>query len=85
MAPDEEAMREQLSDVFGAAEYPVENQMELLPILPDGPNTTFEAGDVRVTAIELGTKLSEYQSFPYDSVDDMIEDVIQGMKAEDML
>lgn len=85
MATAEEALREQLREVLGAAEYPVENQMDLLPVLPDGPSTTFEAGDVRVTAVELATKLGDYQSFPYESPEALVDDVIAGMKHEDML
>lgn len=85
MATVEDTLREQLREVLDAAEYPVENQMDLLPALPDGPSTTFEAGDVRVTAVELATKLGKYQSFPYDSAEALVNDVIDGMQQEDML
>ncbi|TKX77083.1 hypothetical protein EXE53_28455, partial [Halorubrum sp. SD626R] len=58
-------LREQFLDAFDGADYPVESQMDLVPVLPDGPTTTFEAGDVRVTAMELASKLGGEQEFPY--------------------
>jgi hypothetical protein len=87
MADDdvESDLREQLRDAFADAEYPVENQMDLVPALPSGPSTTFEAGDVRFTAMELASKLSGHQEFPYDDVDTLVDDVMAGLKAEGML
>lgn len=81
----ETSLREQLRDAFAGADYPVASPMELVPALPSGPSTTFEAGDVRVTAMELATKLSTYQEFPYESVDALVDDVVEGMRAEGML
>ena len=78
-------LRAQFTEAFEGADYPITNQMDLVPALPKGPGTTFEAGDVRVTAMELGTKLSSYQEFPYDDVDSLVDDVIEGMKQEGML
>jgi len=78
-------IREQLTEAFGGADYPVENQMDLVPALPNGPGTTFEAGDVRFTAMELASKLSGHQEFPYDSVDELVDDVMAGLRAEGML
>ncbi len=85
MADVEAEIRTQLRDAFEGADYPVDNQMDLLPALPDGPGTTFEAGDVRVSAMELGSRLSGYQEFPYDDVDKLVDDVIEGMKEEGMI
>jgi hypothetical protein len=85
MADTETELREQLTDAFSGADYPVENQMDLVPALPNGPSTRFEAGDVRITAMELAAKLSSYQSFPYDDVETLVDDVMEGLRAEDML
>jgi len=41
--------------------------MDLVPALPDGPATKFEAGDVSLTAMELAAKLGNEQEFPYDT------------------
>ena len=82
MATTEEKLREQFRDAFADADYPVEGQMDLVPALPDGPGTTFEADDVRVTAMELAAKLGGHQDFPYDDVDSLVDDVMAGLKAE---
>ncbi|MFP9192217.1 MTH865 family protein [Natronosalvus vescus] len=79
---DEAELREQLTEAFEGADYPVSNQMGLVPALPDGPMTKFESGDVSFTAMELGTTLSGHQEFPYDDVDSLVDDVIEGLKAE---
>jgi len=79
---DEDELRTQLTEAFEGADYPVTNQMDLVPALPDGPGTTFESGDVSMTAMELGTRLSSHQEFPYEDVDSLVDDVIEGLKAE---
>ena len=85
MSSIEDDLRDQLIAAFEGADYPVKNQMELVPALPDGPGTTFESGDVSVTAMELATKLSSYQDFPYDDVETMVDDAIHGMKETGIL
>ena len=35
--------------------------------------------------MELATKLSDTQDFPYDSVEGLVDDVIVGLKEKDML
>ena len=84
MADVEAELRDQLTDAFEGADYPVNNPMDLVPALPNGPATRFEAGDVSFTAMELATKLSDTQDFPYDSVDGLVDDVIAGLKEKDM-
>jgi hypothetical protein len=80
-------LREQLTEAFADADYPVEDQMGLVPALPDGPSTRFEAGggEVRFTAMEMAAKLSGHQNFPYQNVDALVDDVIEGLKAEGLL
>lgn len=85
MSSVEEELRAQLVTAFEDADYPVDNQMELVPVLPNGPSTRFEAGDVSVTAMELATKLGSYQNFPYENAESLADDVIEGMHAEGML
>lgn len=81
----EAEIREQLLDAFEGAEYPVKNQMDLVPALPNGPGTRFEAGDVSFTAMELAAKLGSHQEFPYDSAETLVDDVMEGLRAEGML
>ena len=75
-------LREQFLDAFGGADFPVENQMDLVPALPNGPGTKFEAGDVSFTAMELAATLGGHQEFPYDSAAELADDIIAGLKAE---
>lgn len=84
--PDPETeLREQLSEALSGADYPVTDQMDLVPALPDGPGTRFEAGDATFTAMEMAAKLGSHQEFPYNSVETLVDDIVEGMKAEGML
>ncbi|MCO8245887.1 MULTISPECIES: MTH865 family protein [unclassified Haladaptatus] len=85
MADKEAEFRQQFHDAFEGADYPVSNPMELVPALPNGPGTRFEAGDTSLTAMELATKMNDTQDFPYDTVDELVDDLIEGMKQKDML
>ncbi|NIB98988.1 MTH865 family protein [Halobacterium sp. R2-5] len=82
MADVEAELRQELLDAFSGADYPVKNQMGLVPALPNGPSTTFEAGDKSFTAMELATKLSSRAEFPYDDPESLVDDVIEGLKDE---
>jgi len=78
----EAALREQLTATFGQADYPLGDPFELLPLLPDGPETEFRAGPVVVPAVDFGLAYKEYQSYPYDSVESLVDDLIAVLKAE---
>ena len=78
-------LREQFLDAFGGADYPIDNQMDLVPALPNGPGTKFEAGDVSFTAMELAAKLGSEQDFPYEDVESFVDDVLAGLEAKDMI
>ena len=82
---DTDELRLQFTRAFEDAEYPVNNQMGLVPALPEGPGTKFESGDFSMTAIELATKLSDHQEFPYASVDDLVDDIMAGLKAKEYI
>jgi len=85
MTDIEDELREQLTEAFEGADYPVENQMGLVPALPDGPGTRFEAGDFSMTAMELGSKLAGVQEFPYEDVETLVNDIIEGLKDQDFI
>lgn len=85
MADVEEELREQFIEAFEGADYPVENQMDLVPALPDGPGTKFEAGEVSLSAMELASKLSGHQEFPYETVEELVDDAMEGLKAEGII
>lgn len=79
---DEEQMRRQLLNVFGKATYPVNEPFELIPVLPDGAVTTFEAGDVTVGAMELGMEYAEYQDYPYGDAEPLVDDLMTGLRED---
>ena len=82
MTDTAERFRAELEEVFGRAEYPIEEPMELVPVLPDGPSTTFEAGGVSVGVMELGSEYAEYQEYPYETVDALVDDLMNGFREE---
>jgi hypothetical protein len=85
MADPEQEIRKQLVEALKDADYPVSGQMDLVPALPDGPGTKFEAGEKSFTAMEMAAKLGEHQEFPYNDVETLVDDVIAGLKAEGMI
>ncbi|PSP68078.1 hypothetical protein BRC85_04185 [Halobacteriales archaeon QS_1_69_70] len=76
---DRDDLREQFTEAFEGADYPVNSPMDLVPALPNGPGTRFESGDFSMTAMELNTKAGGEQEFPYDSVDDLVDDIMDGL------
>ncbi|MFC6765326.1 MTH865 family protein [Natrinema soli] len=77
---DEAELREQLTDAFENADYPVSGPMELVPALPDGPGTRFQSGDFSMSAMELNAK-TDGGEFPYEDVDSLVDDLIAELKA----
>ena len=80
---DEAELREQFTEAFEGADYPISSPMDLVPALPNGPGTKFESGDFSMTAMELNTKLSG--DFPYESVDEFVDEVIEELKEQDYI
>lgn len=85
MTDVEAELREQFLSAFGNADYPVNNQMDLVPALPNGPATKFEAGDVTLTAMEMAAKLGSEQEFPYESAEELVDDITEGLKAQGVI
>ena len=81
---DKADLRQQFVEAFEGADYPIDSPMDLLPALPDGPGTTFESGDFSMTAMEMNTKVSG-GNFPYDDVDSFVDDVMEQLKAQDLI
>lgn len=81
---DEDELREQLTEAFEGADYPVSSPMDLVPALPQGPATKFESGDFSMTAMELNTKLGG-GDFPYESVDAFVDDVMAQLEDQDLI
>ncbi|WP_247009814.1 MTH865 family protein [Halorientalis litorea] len=81
---DKEDLRQQLIDGFEGADFPVSSPMDLVPALPNGPATTFESGDVSFTAMELNQK-GGGGDFPYDEVENLVDDIMEGLEEEDYI
>jgi len=80
---DKAELREQFTEAFQDADYPISSPMDLVPALPAGPSTKFESGDFSMTAMELNTKLNG--EFPYESVDDFVDDVMASLESQDLI
>jgi hypothetical protein len=85
MASVESELREQFTEAFAGADYPITGQMDLVPALPNGPGTTFTAGERTLTAMELASELSGHQEFPYENVESLVDDAIAGLKHEGVI
>ncbi|WP_135363220.1 MTH865 family protein [Halosimplex halophilum] len=81
---DRQDLREQFTEAFEGADYPISSPMDLVPALPNGPGTKFESGDFSMTAMELNTKLGS-GNFPYDSVDAFVDDIMEQLDDQDLL
>ena len=81
---DKDDLRQQFTDAFEGADYPVNSPMDLVPALPEGPATSFESGDFSMTAMELNSEISGGETdFPYDSVEDLVDDLMSGLEDKD--
>ncbi|MFB6300226.1 MAG: MTH865 family protein [Halobacteriales archaeon] len=85
MTEIESSLREQFMDVVESADYPIESETDIVSILPDGMLTRFEAGDFSMTAAELAARLHAYQDFPYESPEALVEDLMTGLREEELL
>ncbi|PSQ00859.1 hypothetical protein BRC92_11720 [Halobacteriales archaeon QS_4_69_31] len=77
-------LREQFVEAFEGADYPISSPMDLVPALPNGPGTKFESGEFSMTAMELQTKLGS-GDFPYDTVEEFVDDVMSQLEDKDLL
>lgn len=74
-----EELEKQLIEIFGKAKYPVKSVFDLLPILPQGPMTKFNAGGKTWTAMDLSQKLAGRARFPYNDVNAFVSDILAGL------
>lgn len=70
-------------EAFEGAPYPLDSPMDLLPALPDGVGTTFESGEFSMSIIDLNTELDS--DFPYDSVDELVDHIIEELHDADKI
>jgi hypothetical protein len=83
---DKDDLRQQFVTAFEGADYPVTSAMDLVPALPDGPATTFESGEFSMTAMELNSQISGSETeFPYETVDELVDELMDGLENEGMI
>jgi hypothetical protein len=80
---DKSELREQFTDAFEGADYPITSPMDLVPALPQGPSTSFKSGEFSMTAMELNTKLDG--EFPYETVEEFVDEVMELLESEDLI
>lgn len=78
-------IREQVTEAFEGADYPVTSPMDLLPALPNGPATTFESGDFSMSVMEMQNMevedIDTDPDFPYESLEEIVDDTMEGFEA----
>lgn len=85
MADIESELREQFIVAVRPAEFPVESRSDVVEALPNGMQTQFEAGDFSMSAIKIATRLYEYQDFPYEKPEALADDLLNGLKDENII
>lgn len=80
---DREEVRQQFVEAFEGADYPVNSPMDLVPAMPEGPETEFTYDGESFTAMEMQQEAGGQGDFPYDSVDDLVDDLIEGIEDSD--
>ncbi|WP_435360642.1 MTH865 family protein [Haloarchaeobius sp. DFWS5] len=78
----EREVRDQLHALVDPTSFPVADPFELIPAMPGGPQTRVSVGERQYTAMELAVRLADYQDFPYESADRLVDDVVAAMREE---
>lgn len=81
----ESELRAEFREALADVEPPINDRIELLAALPDGVTTRFEAEGFSMSVAELATTLNKYQDFPYKSVQELVDDVIEALEQEDLI
>lgn len=81
----ETELREQFLAAVESADYPIEDQIGVVSALPDGMTTRFEAGEFSMSAASIAAHLYTYQEFPYETPEALVDDLIEGLRAESLI
>lgn len=81
----ERVVRDQLAAILVDVAFPVEDQLAVAAAVDAPHSTRLQVGDRRMTAMELAVRLEPYQDFPYESLDGLVEDVVAGLREEELL
>lgn len=75
-----QCLKEELESVFIDDYFPIESPFELIPMLPNGKQTTFTLGRKEIPASKLGMKYDHYQEYPYETPNELINDIIKSIR-----
>lgn len=79
---DKKELRKVFEDKLSEVDFPVSSKMTLAMQLSSGPSTTFEIDNLSISAMELATIASSELEFPYNDVDELVDDSIGALENE---
>jgi hypothetical protein len=74
-----EPFRSQFTETLDSATFPMCGPADLLSVMANGRDV-FVVGDVELVALELALACGDHLSFPYESGDELVEDVTSALK-----
>jgi hypothetical protein len=74
-----EPLRAQLVEAFETTTFPVRRPTALLSAMANGRGV-FVVDDVELVALELALTCGESLSFPYETVDDIVDDIVAALR-----
>ncbi|NHN42316.1 hypothetical protein G9C85_11860 [Halorubellus sp. JP-L1] len=78
-------MRERLQDVLADVAFPVADPLEVAAGV-DAPHAErVVVDDRRFTAMELAVRLEPHHEFPYETASALVDDVLAGLREEELL
>lgn len=81
----EREVRDQLAAILVDVPFPVADQLAVAAAVDAPHSRRIHVGDRRFSAMELAVRLEPYQDFPYESLDDLVDDVVTGLREEELL
>jgi hypothetical protein len=84
-ARSERTVPDRLHAVVADVEFPVHDPLEVAAAVDAPHSTRIVVADRRFTAMELAVELEPYQDFPYRTVDALVDDVVRGLREENLL
>ncbi|GAB4243323.1 MAG: MTH865 family protein [Thermoleophilia bacterium] len=68
-------LKSQIKGALAGANFPINSPEELLGAFPQGPDTTCEAGDVKLRAGDAGSVLRA-DDFPFQNADQVADAIV---------
>ncbi len=84
-------LRESFEEELEDASFPIESPMDLVPVLSQGPMTSFEGEDVSISAMELMNYVNPYvdeapnEGFPYNDLESLLDDIFYALEEENIV